>query len=115
MKLNDLQLYQENNKYYLSAKFFYEDKRGYYELSIPKIELPVSSSCCEVNLNSGYDVLDVPYKIVDVDFGFGLLYAKQFNDKGDFFTLTCLEEKVHEMTLDEIEKELGYKIKLKES
>lgn len=114
MKLQDLQLYQENNKYYLSANFLYENKIGFYDLSIPKIELPISPSCCEVNLNSGYDDCNVPYKIVDVDFGFGLLYAKQFNDKGDFFTLTCLEEKVHEMTLDEIEKALGYKIKLKE-
>jgi len=114
MKLTDLQLYQENNKYYLSAKFFYEDKQGYYEASIPKIDLHISPDC-EVNISSGYDCFNVPYKIVDVDLGFGLLYAKPFNEKGDFFTLTRLEEKVHEMTLDEIEKALGYKIKLKEN
>ena len=115
MILNDLQLYKENNKYYLSAIFDYEDKKGFYELSVPKIEFPVSQHC-EVNLVSGHDELNVPYRIVDVDLGFGsLLYAKSFNSEGDFFKLTCLEEKVHEMTLDEIEKALGYKIKLKES
>lgn len=112
MILKDLQLYKENNKYYLSAIFDYENKKGFYELSVPKIEFPVSQHC-EVNLTSGYDELHVPYRIVDVDLGFGkILYAKSFNDEKDFFTLTCLEEKVHKMTLGEIEKELGYKIEL---
>ena len=111
MKLTDLKLYQENNNYYLSAKFLHEDKKGYYEVSIPKIDLHVSPNC-EVNISGGHDCFGAPYKIVDVDFGFGLLYAKPFNEKGNFFTTTCLEEKVHKMTLTEIEKELGYKIEL---
>lgn len=112
MKLTDLQLYQENNKYYLSAKLLHEDKKGYYEASIPKIDLHISRDC-EVNISSGHDCFGVPYKMVDIDLGFGLLCVKPFNEKGDFITMTCLEEKVHEMTLDEIENELGYKIKLK--
>lgn len=111
MKLTDLELYQENNNYYLSVKFLHEDKKGYYEVSIPKIDLHISHDC-EVNISSGYDVFGVPYKIVDIDLGFGLLYAKPFNEKGDLFTMTCLEEKIHKMTLAEIEKELGYKIEL---
>ncbi len=113
MHLTDLQLYQENNKYYLSAKLLHEDKRGYYEMSIPKINLNISQDC-EVNITSGCDCFGAPYRTVDVDLGFGRLYAKPFNNKGDHIVYTCLEEKVHEMTLDEIEKTLGYKIKLKE-
>lgn len=114
MKLTDLQLYKENNQYYLSAIFFHEDKKGYYELSVPKIKLPVSQDC-EVNMTSGCDCFNKAYKTVDVHLGFGSLSAKPFNDKGDLLTLTCLEEKVHKMTLAEIEEELGYKIELKEN
>ena len=114
MHLTDLQLYQENNKYYLSAKLLHEDKRGYYEMSIPKIYLDISQNC-EVNITNRCDCFNTSYTTVDVDLGFGRLYAKPFNDKGDRIVYTCLEEKVHEMTLDEIEKTLGYKIKLKEN
>ena len=39
--IKDLQLYKENNKYYLSALVEHEDKRGVYEVSIPKIEFPI--------------------------------------------------------------------------
>lgn len=114
MTLNDLQLYKENNKYYLSAMFFHEDKKGYYEVSIPKIKLPVSQDCA-VNFSSRYDDYHKPYKIVDVDFGFGILFAEPFDDECNFLTMKCIEEKVHPMTLAEIEKELGYKIELKET
>lgn len=111
--LKDLQLYKENNKYYLSALFDYEDKKGFYELSIPKIKLPVTRDV-EANICSGWDDYNHPYRVVDVDFGFGKLYAEPFNDQGALFALTCIEEKVHKMTLAEIEKELGYKIELRE-
>ncbi len=114
MHLTDLQLYKEDDKYYLCAKFLHEDKRGLHEVSIPKIEFPVSPNC-DVSLNSGYDSSYVPYRNVQVDFGFDtLFYARSFNDEGHLFTITCIEEKVHEMTLAEIENTLGYKIKLKE-
>lgn len=113
MTVKDLQLYKENNKYYLSALFDYEDMVGRYEVTIPKIKLPISSNCSlshEVENSFGK-----PLHTVIVDFGFGGLYAESFSDADHFFTMTCLEEKVHEMTLDEIEKALGYKIKLKEN
>ena len=111
--IKDLQLYKENNQYYLSALFDYEDKRGFYELSVPKIKLPIFQNC-ELNINSYYNDWD-KNKTVDIDFGFGILNVKPFNDKGDFFIVKCLDEKIHKMTLAEIEKELGYKIELKEN
>lgn len=113
MIVKDLQLYKEDNKYYLSAIFNHEDMIGKYEMHVPKIKLPISSNRSlnhEVETSFGK-----PLHTVIVDFGFGGLYAEPFTDEDHFFTLTCLEEKVHEMTLDEIEKKLGYKIKLKEN
>lgn len=111
MILKDLKLYQENNKYYLSAILYYENEKGIYEMSIPKIALPISPDI-EVNLESYYDIWTKITKTGNVDFGFGRLSIKPFDDEGNLLTMTCIEEKVHKMTLAEIEKELGYKIEL---
>lgn len=113
MTIKDLQLYKENDQYYFSAVFNYEDKKGYYEMSVPKIKLPISY--CQITHDHSYDILYGDVHDVKVDLGFCTLNAYPFNDKGTFFTVTCLEEKVHKMTLAEIEKELGYKIELKEN
>jgi hypothetical protein len=106
--LKDLQLYKEKNKYYFSALLDFEDKKGFYEISIPRIRLPISLDCAIDYTSSIYGE-----NLVEVDLGFGKLYAEPFGDKNSLFTVTCLEEKVHEMTLAEIEKELGYRIKIK--
>lgn len=112
--LKDLKLYKEHDKHYLSALLEYEDKRGIYEVSIPKIELPIASDC---SIDYTYEASGHrPNTIVTVDFGFGKLYAAPVDDDNKlYFTLTCIEEKVRKMTLAEIEKELGYKIELKEN
>lgn len=109
MQLKDLQLYKENNHYYLAAKILYDDNNGFYEVYIPKIALPINDHF-EVHLTSGY----YNYQELDIDFGFGKLYAMPTDGQDKMVYFTCIEEKVHEMTLAEIEKALGYKIKLKE-
>ena len=111
--IKDLQLYKENNRYYLSALVEHEDERGVYEISIPKIELPVERNCIidKTVIDRNYK----PHTVVSINFGLGELYAEPFDDSGDYYTVTCVEEKVHKMTLADIEKELGYKIELKEN
>lgn len=114
MTVKDLQLYKENNKWYLAAVFNYEDKKGYYEISVPKIELPIYN--CQISNESSYDVLYGYQNTAKVDFGFCVLNAIPVDaDKHEtLFTMKCIEEKIHPVTLTEIEKELGYRIKLKE-
>lgn len=111
--IKDLQLYKEDNKYYLSALIDYEDERGVYEMSVPKIEFPIMQNCCINNTSGIYD--SKFYTTVSLDFGLGELYAKPFDDSDHYYTVTCVEEKVHKMTLADIEKKLGYKIELKEN
>ena len=111
--IKDLQLYKENNKYYLSALVNYEDNSGVYEMSIPKIKFPVGRNCV-IGKTIGERNYK-PYTTVSLDFGLGELYAEPFDDSGNYYTVTCVEEKVHKMTLSDIEKELGYKIELKEN
>lgn len=114
LKLKDLQLYKENDKYYLSAIFAQEDEIGFHEISVPKILLPISPKC-SVDTDIGATIFGVVYNTVAVDFGIVRLHAEPFDDKRNFYTKKLISEKAHEMTLEEIEKELGYKIKLKEN
>ena len=114
LKLKDLQLYKENDKYYLSATFDQEDEVGFYELSVPKMPFPVDPNC-SVNINTCTTIFGVPYNYVAVDFGIMKLYAEPIDNKKNLYTKKLISEKAHEMTLEEIEKELGYKIKLKEN
>lgn len=110
--IKDLQLYKENNQYYLSALVNYEDKSGIYEISIPKIKLPVGRNCIINNTISERNYK--PYTTVSIDFGLGELYADPFDNNENYYIVTCVEEKVHKMTLADIERELGYKIEIKE-
>lgn len=113
MTLKDLQLYKENNKYYLSALLDHEDKGGYYKVSVPKIRLPISCNClidAECDNHFGE-----PIYSVTVNLGFGELNVEPIDDKNNYYTLNCIKEKIHKMTLAEIEKALGYKIELKEN
>lgn len=111
MTLKDLQLYTENNEYYLSAVLLYEDEKGVYEMSIPKIELHISSNIL-VSIETCYDIWDKFIKFGNVDLGFGELSIRPFDDEKHLVSVTCIEEKVRKMTLAEIEKELGYKIEI---
>ena len=67
MTIKDLQLYKENNKYYLQALLDEEDKRGYYQVSIPKIRLLISFDCFVNNETDIY--FGVSHRIVSVDLG----------------------------------------------
>lgn len=114
LKLKNLQLYKENDKYYLSAIFDQEDEVGFHEISVPKILLPIAPNC-SIDSDIGATIFGVQYNTVTVDFGIVKLYAEPFDNKRNFYTKKLISEKAHEMTLEEIEKELGYKIKLKEN
>lgn len=108
--ITDLKLYKENDQYYLSALIAHEDDKGIYEVSIPKIQFPVAPECIIEHIQqSGYYK---PSITVGLDFGLGMLYAQPFNSEGTYFTIECVEEKVHKMTLADIERELGYKVEI---
>jgi hypothetical protein len=112
MIVKDLQLYKEDDRYYLKAILFHEDKKGYYEITIPKIKFPISNHA-SINTETTHDIWYGTQRTAHIDFGFGGLEIIPDKSTDTFYTSICLEEKVHKMTLAEIEKELGYKIELK--
>ena len=107
VELLNLKLNTDALGYFLTAKYRIENERSIYELDFPKIRMPVRLDHIAVERN------DYDYPAVKIDLGFG--YLPVIGDGGEnpvYFTETVIEEKVHEMTMDELEKKLGYKVKI---
>lgn len=103
-ELKDLTLYKENNEYYLKAIYEQTNEIETVIVEIPKIHLPLRAEFTIESYGSRYTF----YINYDVDLGFGKLKACM-NKDGDVMTYQVKEK---EMTIDEIEKKLGYKIKI---
>lgn len=109
--LVDLQLHEEEitkgaTAYYLSAVCKYEDESGVYEMTIPKIRLPLHDPIIKQEYSNRYygDRITVNIGFGDMD----VIHDK----KGNPFYVKCVKEKIHDMTLDEIEKKLGFKVRV---
>ena len=121
-RLNQRSVYVENGRIFLCLSYLYDDEKGTHEFLMPKIDLGLSSThfplikkpygellapygeprvgACLLK-NDGCEFLLLP-KYVPVD---GVNRAVSYIDK-------IIKPAVHEMTLEEIEKELGYSVKI---
>ena len=111
VELTELTFNKDDKNYYLSAKFRVEDKHSIREFDIPKIRLNINPA--KVSITVDYDPccnLEQAY----VDLGFGNLPMEfvDMDGKNVRFVERIIEEKYTEMTIDEIEKKLGHKIKI---
>ena len=109
IELLDLQLNTEENGYFLSAKYRIEDDNSIRELDIPRIKLPVYTNSMNIVSDNHYGNPEVS---VDIGFGYCRLWRDCSREFPVYYTETVIEEKTHEMTLDEIEQKLGYKVKI---
>lgn len=107
------------NTLYLKLIYTYEDELGKHRLTfpavnttIPKNHLP--SIICDITgdisslqpVDAKYiDTDDARFSISDVEFTLGTIKCRAYLD-------TIIEPAPKEMTLDEIEKKLGYKVKI---
>lgn len=111
VKLTNIVFDKDEKGHYISAKFRVEDKHSIREIDIPKIRLHINPN--QVYLRSEYD----PYSNKTdmwINLGFGQVPVEPTEVDGNLvmYTEKILEEKYTEMSLDEIEKKLGYKVKI---
>lgn len=105
VELTELQLSHDDRiGYYLSACYRVENEAGVKDIYIPKMELPIDTR--GVRINFDYETGSHTCSI-----GIGPLRMCQ-NSAGHYMWEQVIEEKTHEMTLEEIEEKLGYKVKL---
>lgn len=108
VKLTDLILKKDvNGCYYLGAKYLIEDDNAVRELHIPRMFLNISLDSVIVK-----DEFN-PGKNPEADIGFGYLPIVCEDPRNMvYYSISTIKEKPHEMTLEEIEKKLGYKVKI---
>ena len=102
--LVDLTLGRDGIGYYLSPKYRVETEKNVREIYIPKARLKVNLHCVGLELNTftnNYNCNLIPGGLE--------LYA---DSEGHVYYDTVVEEKVYELSLEEIEKRLGYKVKI---
>lgn len=109
-ELKDLGLVKDENtnEYYLTATYRVEDENEIRGVTIPKIKLPVVQDSLMVDVDTKSTRL---FPDVSIAMGFGTLDIEYGKD-GKWFYETVIHEKVHEMTLEEVEKKLGHKVKI---
>jgi hypothetical protein len=96
-------------EYSLDLTYVLDSPTMTQELHIPRIAIPLNPNNIKIKADCDC-VVGAPVRYY-ADLGFGEM--KLLPDKnGAAFTITTIEEKPKEMTLDEIEKKLGYKVKI---
>lgn len=113
-ELKNIELYEEDNDYYLRLKYILEDDYKIQELEIPKVWIPF---CKDGNpiLNHSFNPRSIRGECKLVTGYECELELKPHKDPRKdciFYTYTILKEKPQEMTLAEIEEKLGYKVKI---
>lgn len=95
--LQNLELIHEDGQYFLDATYIFEDSRSVREVTVKRILLPVDPNNVSIDRSLyGRDLIDI---------GYGMnTFAAYFE--------TILEEKVQEVTMEDIEKKFGCKVKI---
>lgn len=115
-KLTNLVLHQKVDDIYLEATYETECKREKGILHIPRIPLYIAK-VPKINVydtTCGDPILcGSGRRYCEVNLGFGDIYLEGNGSKKEpWFTYQVTEEKVEELTLEEIEQKLGHKVKI---
>lgn len=114
-QITDADFYQENNRFYGKIKARGADEKGVWELEIPKVFTGFSIGY-PIFFDTVYapDFMREPVKRAIVNGQrFNIEKAFDTQTKSDIlYKMNLVESVVHDMTIEEIEKKLGYKIRI---
>ena len=98
----------ESLGYCIGVTYRIETPEQIREVRIPKIQLRINHH--EFTMKTWYEEYGFDTGVV-ADVGFGECEVCE-SQRGDYYTDTIIETKTKEMTLEEIEKKLGHKVKI---
>ena len=112
VKLKSKKIYEQNDHLYLKLVYQYETDSGVYELIIPKIALDICTTRIPT-LSQENSLINPGYNAWFGSHEYDLEKAStKYTGVSVAYVINTIEEKKHEMTLEEIEKKLGYKVKI---
>lgn len=106
------EFYEENDEQFLRMDITHEDDYGIYQTHIDKVRFNFSAKNLEVTNDDGVKSGRVLMYTTNPFWCNGMYFDIIPGSNGNLFTTQTIEEKVHEMTLEEIEEKLGRKIKI---
>ena len=112
--LKDAQIYIQDGSRYLKLVYEYEDSHGVHELTIPQVDFPFGNRLgltyiCENN--SALQRLSIRLCTVG-DFANVYLHDTKSYDGLVYYTDKIIKHKPKKMTIEESERELGYKVEI---
>lgn len=112
--LKDAQIYIQDGSRYLKLVYEYEDSYGIHELTIPQVEFPFGNRLNLIHIyenNPTRQGLSIRL-CTEGDVTNVYLHDTKSYDGLVYYTDKIIKHKPKKMTLEEIERELGYKVEI---
>ena len=112
--LKDAQIYIQDNTRYLKLVYEYEDSHGVHELTIPQVEFPFGNRLNLIYIpenNPALQRLSI-HLCTEGDVANVYLHDTKSYDGLVYYTDKIIKHKPKKMTIEEIERELGYKVEI---
>jgi hypothetical protein len=109
VELRDVKLIKNNYGYCLNLTYRVEDNTQIRDFNIPCLHLPISFK--RFMIRTERDQFFENY-VADVGFGNMNMLPGSIGCDSPAYTIKTIKEKTKEMTLEEIEKKLGHKVKI---
>lgn len=116
--LKKANIFREGDEWFMHLEYEYEDNRGKHLVILPKVDFPFSLEDPNIEFCNCMDTLGLEESaFIEISESLNLhkgnvtdpLTNKTINA---FYTDIIVEPKIHDLTLDEIEKKLGYKVRI---
>lgn len=112
--LKDAQIYIQDGSRYLKLVYEYEDSYGIHELTIPQVEFPFGNCLGLTHIcenNPELQRLSI-HLCTEGDVANVYLHNSKSYDGLVYYTDKIIKRKPKKMTIEEIERELGYKVEI---
>ena len=112
--LKDAQIYIQDGSRYLKLVYEYEDSYGIHELAIPQVEFPFGNRLNLIYIHEDNPALQrLSIRLcTEGDVANVYLHNSKSYDGLVYYTDKIIKRKPKKMTLEEIERELGYKVEI---
>ena len=112
--LKDAQIYIQDGSRYLKLVYEYEDSYGIHELTIPQVEFPFGNRLNLIYIHENNPALRrLSIRLcTEGDVTSVYLYDTKSYDGLVYYTDKIIKRKPKKMTIEEIERELGYKVEI---
>lgn len=120
--LTEYEVFEEGGQLYIKLVYILEDEHRIEKLTIPKVELPIFTKfkpiigerCETFDCIGQFKIPNMSCKMCfdSGQFWFNVRRSNSYTEDDIFYMIETVKEKSVDMTLEEIEKKLGYKVKI---